>query len=180
MSISTFTTSEVCQALSAEEMMRKKDRINTVQEEAFVADGNKSSSNKGRKTIFKENCFKCSQTGHCARDCPRKKDGIKEKSATNPDGAATIAMTSYDKEADLTDVLPMPANLTGQGGWFLDCGVAVHVCNNHSSYNIYEDCNGFVYMRDDSRLLVCGVGESAWNNLMAQFKQSQMSDMCQR
>ncbi|KAM7527901.1 hypothetical protein LguiB_031311 [Lonicera macranthoides] len=158
MSRSSFTTLEVCQALSAEEMIRKRDRVNTVQEGAFVANDKKGSS-KGRKTIFKGDCFKCGLPGHCARDCPRKKDDIREKSATNPDGAATVAMTSYDKEADLIDVLLMPASLTGQGGWFLDCGAAMHVCNNRSLYSTYEDCSGFVYMGDGSRLLVCGVGK---------------------
>ena len=53
----------------------------------------------------------------------------------------------------------MPTNLTGQGGWFLDYGVAVHVYNNRSSYRRYEDCSGFVYVGDGSKLLVHGAGE---------------------
>ena len=53
----------------------------------------------------------------------------------------------------------MSVNRIGQGGWFLDCGAAVHVCNSRSSYSTYEDCSGFVYMRDGSKLLVHGVGE---------------------
>ena len=35
----------------------------------------------------------------------------------------------------------------------------MHVYNNRSSYIKYEDCSGFVYMWDGSRLLVRGVGE---------------------
>ena len=113
MSRSSFTTTEVCQALSAEEMMRKRDRINTVLEGAFVAKG--TSSNKGRKTTFKGDFFKCGQPSHCVRDCPRKNDDIREKPATNLDATATVATTSCVKEADHSNILLMHANHIGQG-----------------------------------------------------------------
>ncbi|KAI3734277.1 hypothetical protein L6452_13742 [Arctium lappa] len=114
------------------------------------------STSQGPKRTGK--CHVCGETGHYARECMQRKSG--------PPAAANAVVDLEHLVANLSmDEIDMIAEdstrvMAGRGGWYLDSGATVHVCDSRSKFSEYNtiDDGRHIVTANRGRADIAGIG----------------------
>ncbi|KAE8655753.1 Retrovirus-related Pol polyprotein from transposon TNT 1-94 [Hibiscus syriacus] len=123
-------------------------------EKAGSGKQNSRSKSRDKKIIH---CYKCKETGHMKRVCPKLKNKTDEKRDDSSKSVNVVEDDNFDcSEGDMLSI--STTELTDV--WILDSGCSYHITPNREWFLTYMSVNsGFVYLGDDRCCNIVGIGE---------------------
>ncbi|KAL0301486.1 UNVERIFIED_CONTAM: Retrovirus-related Pol polyprotein from transposon TNT 1-94 [Sesamum radiatum] len=115
---------------------------------------NSRSKSRGRKTTH---CYKCKESGHMKRDCPKLKKQADEKR----DGSCKSGDMVQNDDSNFSncDMLFVSTNQYVDA-WILDSRCSYHIAPNRESFPSYRPGNsGSIYLGDDRCCNIASVGD---------------------